>query len=161
MSDKEMVRVYAEVPKRSKKIAKRKLEHGGLTREIRECIERIAHGAEVSEKQRLKDDLEEMRDERQGLKQERSRIDDDLDALERKIERAENKLDQLRDKEGEYEGALRMIEESMHEDGMCVFEGHGQVQEAAELGNCSQDDVVNDLKNRNPTLPDSRFNEQL
>jgi len=163
MSDdgEDMEQINVKVPARTKELAKQRLEHGGITRVVRESLTRVAHGEEASEKERVKDHLEELRDERRELKNERNQIDDKLDELDVKIERAEDRLDELRDKEGEYEGALQMIESAIRgedrERPMNVFVGHGQVEHAAELANCSQEDVIEDLKERNPNLPDSRF----
>lgn len=158
MSDEEDTeRVTAEVPKRDKEIAKAKLDHGGISREIRKTITRIAHGAEISERERLKEDIETWRDERRGKVHEKQSLENEIDELDVKIERAENQLDELRDKQGEYEGALQIIEEEMHEVGMCVFEGHAKVEHAASLGDCSVEDVMDDLRDRNPDLPESQF----
>jgi chromosome segregation ATPase len=151
--------VHVEVPKSTKELAKEQLEHGGLTRVVREELERIAHGSETSEKQRLQDHLQDLRDERKHLKTERTEIDNQIDDLEVKIERIENKLDNIRDREGEYEGALRMIEEMMEKHGMNVDVGHGKVEDAARVGNCTPEDVIADLKDRNPQYGPERFSE--
>jgi hypothetical protein len=50
-----------------------------------------------------------------------------------------------------------MIEEDMHEHGACVFEDHKKVQRAAMLGECSAEDVLADLKERNPELSANQF----
>ena len=162
MSDeKETEQINVEVPKRTKELAKEELEHGGLTRVIRERLSEIAHGAESTKKERLKDQLEELRDERKKLKGERMEIDEQLDVVERKIERAESKLDELRDTESEYEGALQIIEEQMHNDGIRIFVGHGRVRDAAKIGNCTEQDVINDIQQRNPNLPEEQFTEGI
>jgi chromosome segregation ATPase len=153
--------INVEVPAETKELAKGKLEHGGLTRVVRETLERIAHGEQSTEIERVKDQLADLRDTRQSLQKDRNRIDDELDDIERKIERAENRLDELRDKQGEYEGALQMIEDAMHEEGMHVFTDHGQVQEAAKIGDCSPGDVIEDLQERNPELPEERFTDAV
>jgi chromosome segregation ATPase len=159
--DEDTEQINVEVPARTKELAKDQLEHGGLTRVIREKLTQIAHGEEASEIERVKDQLHELRDERRDLKRERHDIDQQLEKVDVKIERAENKLDELRDKEGEYEGALQMIEEEMHNEGMCVFEGHGRIKNAADIGDCTQQDVINDLKERNPDLPQEQFSQNL
>lgn len=158
MSD-ETEPVYVEVPAETKQLAKERLEHGGLTRVCRERLEEIAHGKETSEKNRVKDQLKDLRDKRRELKTQRDEIESELDDIEIKIERAEQRLDEIQDREGEYEGALSMLEEQLA-DGNHLFIGHGQVQEAAERGNCTQQDVLDDLKERNPTIPDEQFEEK-
>jgi len=157
--DEHVVQVHAEVPKETKQLAKEKLEHGGITRVVRQKLTEVAHGHGASEKDRVKDHLRELREDRKELKRKRTEIDERLDEVEVKIERAENKLEELRDKEGEYEGALRMMEEMMAREGTCVFPEHGKVKDAAQVGNCTPQDVIADLKDRNPEMDDSRFSE--
>lgn len=151
--------INVEVPATTKELAMRELEHGGLTRVVRETLERVAHGEQSTEIERVKDQLSDLRDTRQDLQKERNAIDDKLDDVERKIERAESRLDELRDKEGEYDGALQMVEERMHSDGMRVFPEHAKIQDAASVGDCSPEDVIDDLRERNPELPDTQFTE--
>jgi len=157
MSDEETERVTAEVPKRDKEIAKAKLDHGGISREIRKTITRIAHGVEISERERLKEDIETWRDQRRKKVHEKQSIENEIDEYNVKIERAENQLDELRDKQGEYEGALQMVEDDMHEHGMSVWPDHGKIEHAASLGGCNPKDVINDLQDRNPDLPTEQF----
>lgn len=160
MSDEEVAQVNVEVSASTKELAKKKLEHGGLTRVVRERLTEIAHGTDVSQKEQLQDQLEELREERHQLKTERNRIDEQLDEVERKMERVESRLDELRDKEGEYEGAIQMIEQMMHEESMTVFEDHGRIITAAKCGNCSESDVIQDLRERNPGLDDELFPQE-
>lgn len=157
MTDEETAQVNVKVPKRTKERAKKQLDHGGITRLVKEQLQRVAHGEKVTEIERTKDHLEDLRDERRDLKNERQDIENKLEDLEVKIERAENRLDDLRDRQGEYEGALRMISDTMQEEGMRVDPGHGMIQSAAEAGDCTPEDVVDDLKDRNPDLSDDMF----
>lgn len=149
--------VSARVDKDTYEAAKKRLDHGGVSREIRQTIEAIAHGAVESEKERLKQQLEEERKERSRLRNERAEIDRKLENKDRVIERLENRLDAVRDKEGEYEGALQMIESDYLLEGGHVFLEHKQIQKAAGLGNCDPEDVIADLKERNPAVPNEQF----
>jgi chromosome segregation ATPase len=153
----ETERVAADVSKDTKEKVKAKLDHGGISREIRKRMREIAHGGDVTERERLKDTLTEKRKQRRQKKSKRDSLNDELDELEIEIERLESDLDDLRDRQGEYEGALQMLEEDMQEHGESVFPAHKKVQHAATLGDCSPEDVIADLKERNPDLPDSRF----
>lgn len=159
MSDN-MEQVVVEVDKDTKELAKRKLEHGGLSREIRNTLARIAHGEEQGEAQRVKDNLEDLRDRRAELKQKRDGIENELQDIERKIERAENKLESLRDAEQEYIGRLKSIEERMEEDGMRVWEEHGKVQSVAREYGKEPSDVLEDLRERNPGFEDRQFQQK-
>jgi len=162
MSDDEQdhAQINVTVPRETKEIAKRKLEHGGLTRVVRDALTRVAHGEDVSEREKVTDKLRQLRDTKREKISKRNQLDDEIAELEVKIERAENRLDELDDKQGEYEGTLKMIEQKMHDDGMHVFPGHGMIDEAASIGGCSPEDVIDDLRERNPDLPDHRFEEK-
>lgn len=159
MNNDETGRVTVEVPKRDKEIAKAKLDHGGISREVRKTITRIAHGVEISERERLKEDIKTWRDERRATVHKKQSLENQIDEFDVKIDRAETQLDELRDKQGEYEGALQIIEEDMHKVGMCVWEEHAKVEHAASLGDCSVGDVMDDLQDRNPDLSESQFSE--
>lgn len=151
--------INVKVPKTTKELAKKELEYGGLTRVIRDTLTQIAHGEEVSEYEKVKDQLQNLRDQKRSKIQQRNQLDSDIEDLDVKIERAEDRLNELEDKVGEYEGALRMIEQSMREEEQRVFVGHGKIKRVAELGNCSQEDVISDLRERNPELPNYMFEE--
>lgn len=159
MSDREQVHV--KVDSRTKKLAKDRLGHGGISELVRTELQRVAHGEEATERERIKSQLAELREKREGLTSERNRINDKLDDIERRIERAEDQLDSIRDKQGEYEGALQVIEQQMAEEGHHVFEGHGQIKDAAEMADCEPADVIEDLKERNPDLPPEQFKQKL
>lgn len=154
-----MERVGAKVPKRTKEIAKEKLEHGGLSRVVREAIAREAHGEEVAERDRVADHLKDLRKQKRDKIRKRDDINDDIEEIERQIERAEAELDRIDNSVGEYEGALQMIEDKMSQNGASVFIGHGQIRKAAEVGDRTQQDVIDDLKERNPDMAESRFTD--
>lgn len=152
-----MEQINVKVPKQTKEVAKQKLEHGGITRVVRERLNRVAHGGNVNDFERVRDNLTKLRDERRELLSQRENIESQLEQLERKIERAERELEQLEDKKGEYEGMLKTIEEIMRENGITIDPGNGHVKTAAEAGNCEPIDVVKDLEERNQDINNDRF----
>lgn len=155
--DEELAQINVKVPERTKELAKEELEHGGLTRVVQETLSRIAHGEETTERQRVLDHLEELRDEKREKIQDRNQLDAEIEDLEVKIERAEKRLDELEDKMGEYEGMLQMMESQMHENDLHVDPGHGKIRDAAKKAGCDPSDVIDDLRERNPDLPESQF----
>lgn len=157
--DEKMATVHVEVPERTKEIAQEKLEYGGLTRVVRESVARVAHGEEVAERDRVADHLKDLRKQKRDKIRERDDINDEIDEIERKIERAEEELDRLDNSVGEYEGALQMIEDTMDNTNASVFIGHGKIRKAAEVGDKPQEDVIEDLKQRNPDMDNDRFTE--
>jgi len=155
--DKQMEQLVVEVPKETKQIAKRNLEHGGLSREVRATLTRIAHGEEVAEVKKVKDNLDDLRDTRADLKQQRDTVENELQDVERKIERAENRLDQLRDVESEYKGRLKAIEDRMYDDEMHIWPDHGMVKSAAQEHGKEPSEIIDDIRDRNEDLPSEQF----
>ena len=137
-------------------LAKDKLEHGEMSKLLRETLDRVAHGADVAEETRLKDALESIREDKRDLRQDRDNIERQLDEKSREEERIEQRLDALREQEGEYDGVLAMLEEDLHE-GVRIMEGSSKVKRAAAIGNCESQDVIADLKERNPDVPKKAY----
>lgn len=136
--------------------AKSKLDYGEMSEILRRALEEVAHGADVAEETRLTDRLKTLRENRRGLRQERDNIETELDEVNRKIERVEQRLDSVREQEGQYDGVLAMLEEDLH-DGMRILKESNKIQRAAKVGDCSAGDVIADLKERNPDVPDEAF----
>jgi len=149
--------VNVQIPKHTKEKAKKQLEHGGLTRVVRESLERVAHGEQTTERERVKDNLKELRDTRRDKVKDKQGLESEIEDLDLKIERAENRLDELDDKKGEYEGRLAMLVSQIEEDEMRVWPTHGKVVKIAEETNCTQEDVIADIRERNPTLTNLVF----
>jgi len=148
--------VNFKAPETTVEEAKAKLEHGEMSQRLREALETIAHGADVAEETRLTDRLQSLREERRTKRQERDAIEADLEEINRDIERVEQRLDNLREQQGEYDGVLAMLEEDL-KDGRRILESSEKVIRAAELGDCSAADVIGDLKDRNPDVPDAAY----
>ena len=137
-------------------LAKDKLEHGEMSELLRETLNRVAHGADVAEETRLKDALEAIREDKRELRQERDNIERQLEEKSREEERIEQRLDALREQEGEYDGVLAMLEEDLHE-GVRIMKGSDKVKRAAAIGDCKPQDVIADLKERNPDVPEKAY----
>ena len=154
MTEKQFVGFKA--PKDTVELAKSKLAHGEMSEILRQRLASVAHGTDVAEETRIKDNLEELRESRRDKLQEIQNLQNDVDEIERKIGRKEERLDVLREQEGQYDGVLAMLEEDLH-GGMRIFTESGKVKRAAELGDCTVQDVINDLKERNTDVPDQAF----
>jgi len=138
--------------------AKAKLEYGELSEELRSALEQIAHGTDVSEQERTKDLLKEKRKQKRKKQRKITNRQNEVEELNREIERLEDKLDTLAEQDGQYDGFLQSLDEHLH-NGNHVFTGHKQIEKAAELGDCSQEDVLADLRDRNPSISDEQFKE--
>lgn len=155
MSDDDTL-VNFRAPEETVETAKMKLEHGEMSKELRTRLEEIAHGTDVAERTRIKDQLKEKRQERRDKQREINNLQNDVDEIDRDIERLEERLDQLAEQEGEYDGYLKSLEADLR-DGEHLFAGHAKVEEAATLGDCSEEEVINRLQERNPEIPDLQF----
>lgn len=140
------------------KEAKDKLEHGEMSEELRGRLDEIAHGTDVAEENRLTDRIQTLREDRRELRREREQIEEAIEEKNRNIERIEARLDELREQEGEYDGVLAMLETDL-QDGVRIMEGTDKVKRAAQIGDCEPKDVIQDLKDRNPDMPDKAFRQ--
>jgi len=147
-----------EADKATVEQVKSKLEYGELSERLRETLNRIAHGADVAEETRLTDRLRTLREEQRDLRTERDNIESKIDEKSREIERVEQRLDSLRDQQGEYDGVLAMLEEDLN-NGVRILGGSDKIKRAAKLGDCEVNDVIADLKERNPDVPIEAFTQ--
>lgn len=148
--------VLFEADPEAYEIAKEKLEHGEMSEELRSRVNEIAYGITVGRQERLKEELHTLRDRRHSQVAERDALNADISETERKIERVEGKLDTLRDQAAEYNGALDTLESQLHE-GERLFPKHDGVETAAQIGGKSIQDVLDDLRERNPDVPAYAF----
>jgi len=144
----------------AKDLAKEKLDHGELSTELRETIHRVAYGEEISKRERLHKQLAELRDEKDAKRAKLRELQADVEEIEGKIARIEERLDGMERREDKYEATLEMLEETLCAGGR-VFEDHGQVMKAAKIGGVEPAEVIEELKDRNPSVPDHAFVQKL
>jgi len=144
----------------AKELAKEKLEHGELSTELRETIHRIAYGKEISKREQLHKQLADLRDTKDQLRAEVREKQAEIEEIEGKIARVEERLDGMERREDKYDATLEMLEETLYAGGR-VFEEHGQVMKAAKIGGKEPADVIQELKDRNPSIPDHAFKQQM
>lgn len=136
--------------------AKKKTDYGELSEKLRQRVNEIAYGTEVTERKRLREKLNTLRKEKRDIDKKIEDLTHTRDERQREIENVEQRLDALMETDGEYEGFLQALESDLR-DGKRVDPGHGKVERAAELGECDPVDVVEALKERNPEVPDMAF----
>lgn len=160
MSDEYDDQVHVKVDADTKALAKDKLGHGGLSRIIRERIEEIAYGEEVSRHTQLEQRLITLRERKDELRAERRQLDADIEEVEQEIARVEEQLSHLDKREDKYDAALEMLEETLYAGGR-VFPEHGQVKRAARIGGVDEAAVIAALQERNPSVPEFAFVDAL
>lgn len=159
MSD-DKAQINFNVERNAKELAKEKLDYGELSSELRETVHRIAFGEEISKRESAHKRLAELRDEKDNLRAQKREIEAQLEEVEDKISRVEERLDNMERREDKYEATLELLEETLY-DGGRVFEDHGQVIKAAKIGSVDEESVIEELKERNPSIPDHAFVQKM
>jgi len=97
-TDEEMTQVSVLVPETTKEAAKEHLEHGGLTREIRACLTRVANGnkltedSQPSDKEQLRQQLKAAREELRDYRNKREHYKTRVSSQETRVARLEERL---------------------------------------------------------------------
>lgn len=148
------------LPGETKQAAQQDLDHGELSEELRGFVRELAFGEDVSERERLQQRLDSIREEKDELRKQRRHLDAEIADLESEESRLEERVNNLTSRQEQYEASLEMLEEILGEGGR-VDPGHGQVKRAAMIGEREPEDVIEDLKERNPSVPDHAFVEAI
>lgn len=144
----------------AKQAAKNRLEFGELSEVLRNTVERVAFGEEVNEKEQVEARINLLREDRDDLRQERRRIEGEIEGIETELSRLEERMRRLEDSTQQYEAALEMLEENIIEGGR-IWPAHPQVSRAAHIGNKDPRGVIDDLRERNPDLPELVFRQGI
>lgn len=162
MSDsEETVRVVADVPKSIKMAAKEKLPHGGLSQEIEDALSRVAFGEELTQRSRLERQLDDLQKKRQDLQDERRELDAKIETYDNKIETVQREMSNLSSREERYESKLEELEVRLRVEGTRLDPGNTHVKRVAKESQKEVEGVVQDLKQRNPDVPDFAFEDGL
>lgn len=159
--EEEMAQIHVKVPRDVKDAVKDKLQHGGLSREVRDMCERIAFGAEVNKRSRLERQREDLEEDLRDAREKRREIDATIETNEERISAIDAKLSNLTKREDKYEAKLEELEGKLREDGMRIDPGRKDVSRAAQTGEVEPEGVIRDLKERNPDVPDYAFEDGL
>jgi len=159
--DEPTTRVVAEVPESVKETAKEKLEYGGISREIKETLERIAFGEELTQRSRLERQREELKAELRDKREQRRELDAEIETLEDRINGVDEKMNNLTTREDKFEAKLEELEAKLRVDGMRLDPEHPAIQRAAKTGGVEAEGVIETLKERNPDVPAYAFQDGL
>lgn len=159
--EEEMQLITAEIPQSIHQGVKRKLEYGGITREIRDHLRRIAVGEDMNQRSRLERELKELREERQELRADRRELDTKLENIETRINGIQADISQLTSKEERYEAKLEGLEYDLRADGMRMDPNNPKVENLAMEVQREPEAVVKDLKDRNPDVPEYAFEQVM
>lgn len=157
MSD-DHVRVTHRVPEHARDAAQSKTEHGELSDLVRGVYRRIAFGEDVDQHESVKMELERVRDEKDETQAKIRELQADLESLRTKETRLEEKLSEHTSREQKYEGHLDQLEAQLL-DGSHIPKSYNGVVQAAKEGEKEPEDVIDELKERNPQVPEYAFEE--
>lgn len=158
MSDDSHVRVNHRVPEHVRDAAQSQTKHGELSQMVRELYQSVAFGAGWEEKDALQVELERVRSEKDSLRGQIRTLQAKLETVEKKEARIEERLSSRTSKRERYHGHLESLE-SLLADGKHIWEDHPTVEAAAEAGDVTPENVIDELRERNPTVPDKQFSE--
>lgn len=157
--DEETTMITVNVPTSVHETAKQKLEHGGLSREVRESLRRIAFGEDMNQRSRLERQLEELRDEREELRAERRELAAKIENIDSKIDGIQDDISSLSSEEERYESKLEELEYRVRAEGTRLWPENVHVERVAKEAQREPDAVINDLMERNPDIPEYAFEE--
>lgn len=158
MSDDDTVQVKHLVPEHTRDAAQDRTEYGELSELVRGLYQRIAFGEEVEERESLKKELQRVRNEKDDIRGQIRGLQAELQTIETKEARLEEKLSEFTDDEQKYIGHLESLESRLY-DGSNITPGDGGVESASNVGKCDPEEVIEDLKERNPEIPEYAFEE--
>ena len=159
-SDEDMAIASAKVPKTTYEVAMDKLSHGDLSREIRGLIERIAHGDEMNQRSRIEKRLRDLREQRREFQEERREINTRIENVDDRIRTAEEELSNLSETEERYEAKIEMLEQRLRDPDGEYFHLLPELNAVTSIANETgrePEGVVQDVRERNPDVPDYAF----
>lgn len=133
-------------------------DHGELSEAVRDVYRMYATAGGAETLAQLEVRLRRTRRERESIE---SRIESLQDELAEVRERETELQEEIREYEQETTEYERLMGEmsAMLRDGKSVFPTHGKVKTAASVKGCGVDEVVSELKDRNPDIPEEQFQE--
>ncbi|ADJ17266.1 hypothetical protein HacjB3_19618 (plasmid) [Halalkalicoccus jeotgali B3] len=147
----------------AKDAVKAKRGHGGISEVIRDAINREAFGEQLNRRGQLearREELVEKRAERrEELREVTNRLEGEIDALGDEIDTLDTKLNSLTTREERYEAKLESLEYWLRVKGMRFDPGNGRLKEVAASAGREPEGVIQDLKLRNPDVPDVAFGD--
>lgn len=156
MANDEMVRTTLLVPEHVKEAAKRNTERGEISTELRRTYRKLAFGEAVEREDTERQRLQELREEKDDIRSKIRNLQADLEELEREEARLEERLQNRESREQKYETILETLESELY-DGANITVHRSSVKNAADLKEVTPKEVVEEIKERNPAVPDHAF----
>lgn len=160
MGDDDHVRVTHRVPGHVRDAAQDRTEHGELSERVRTLYQRAAFGEEVAEHDTVQRELNRVRDEKDDVRRQIREKQAELERLERRETRLEEKLSKHTSRKDKFEGHLESLETQLRR-GAHISPSHPGVQRAANTGEVDPEEVIEELQERNPEVPEYAFEDAI
>lgn len=151
--------INVQVPWTLKQAYKATHEHGELSDDIRALLERETFEGDLSRRMQLERLLNELRADLESEQDRRDGAESKIEAIKTRISQVQDELGQLNSRQSAYEECLVELEREIRGGGR-VFPEHGKVAKAAAVVDNKPEDTIQDLKERNPDIPDRAFVEK-
>ena len=154
MSDKDDdVRFNVKMRRQLRDDAKRNTERGELSEDVRDLFRRKAYGeagtSKNTELEQKQAELDDVRDRVDELRRERRKIDAEIESQESRATRLEEQISRMEEQTDTFDTVVATLE-SMLLDGARIFPE--RVDDELDSKR-----VINELKDRNPDVPDYAF----
>lgn len=153
-------RVVAEVDEDAKEILDEKLAHGELSELIRDVVNTVAFGDGWDRRTVLDRRIEAKREDIEALRAKRRDINAKIETAENDLKTLQQKRERIETKDEQYAGALWSFEQSFRAGEVGhIYPKHSRIHQLAEEYNKDREDVFDELRERNPDVPDHAFVE--
>lgn len=141
-------------------LVKELLRHGEQSKILRDVVDTIVKTGGYDRHTVFDSRIEQKKETLQELRRERRHLDEEIGQVESELEQLRERRENILSQQDEYEIALAAIERPFRagEFGH-VDVGHARIQELAEEYGRRPDDVHQDLRDRNPDVPDYAFSQ--
>lgn len=158
--DEDVVRTTIRMPRNLRDEAKAQAEHGQLSEMVRDVFREIAFGEDINKREQYKRQLERIRDDKDDIRADIRDLQTELEKLEAQEARLEERLNETTSLRDKYDGMLEMLEHELY-SGENIFAEHAAVKRAARTSNLEPDQVIEELKERNPEIPEYAFEPKM
>lgn len=155
-------RIAADIDEDTHAILKEKLEYGELSEVIRDVANTIAFGDGWDRRTVIDRRIEQKRQELSTLRDQRREINGKIESIEDRIDELEDRRERVETEAEQYTGALWSLEQSFRAGELGHLDPeHGRVKSLANEFGKSPESVLDELRERNPDVPDYAFKQKM
>lgn len=154
----EQSRWGANIDTETKEILDERLDHGEVSKILREVANSIAYGSGWDQATLLDRQIERKRQQLRTLRDKRRDIDGSIETAEEELRELERNREDVKTKEEQFDGALWSFEQSFRSGDIGhIDENHPRVESFADEFGRDAEEIVQTLRDRNPDIPAYAF----